>query len=283
VLRFRRDHLHIGFEPDRLSLVRLGNAFTGLFAFRVIDSLNVLFDENVNEVDRLRVLKQELAKKRWQDTEAHIVLSDRLARYFIAKCPDGTRSIEEVRLAAHLRFEDVYREASDAWEIRLDMSPFANRRLGCALRKNFVAELVNACAGFGIRISSLVPFAVAEYNHWQAFLSRKGGWFGVLGRHGFWIGRRSRINWESANQYALNDRFDETFHRVLAQESLRASSSDVPDVSSTVWMAGDLTNDFNRERLLSPSLRLLGAVHWPSKSAEWSAAHRVALSSVWPA
>lgn len=283
MLRFRRDFLHVGFEPDRLSLVRLRNAFAGLSALRVIDSLSIALDENANEVDRLRALKQELANNRWQGTEAHIVLSDRLVRYFISKCPDGVRNMEEVRLAAHLRFEDVYREASDAWEIHLDMAPFAISRLGCALRKNFLAELVTACADFRIRVSSLIPFAIAEYNHWQALLSRKGGWFSVLGRHGFWIGRRSGINWESANQYALTDHFDETFHRVFAQESLRASSNGAPNVSSTVWLAGDLTNDFTRERLLSPSLRLLGAVNWPGKSAEWSVAHRVALSSVWPA
>jgi hypothetical protein len=283
VLRFRRDFLHVGFEPDRLSLVRLRNAFAGLSALRVIDSLSIVLDENANEVGRLHALKQELANSRWQGTEAHIVLSDRLVRYFISKCPNGARNMEEVRLAAHLRFEDVYREASDAWEIHLDMAPFAVRRLGCALRKNFVTELVNACAGFRIRVSSLVPFAVAEYNHWRALLSRKGGWFSVMGRHGFWIGRRSRINWESANQYAMTEHPGEAFHRVLAQESLRASSNGAPDVSSTVWLAGDLTNDFTRERLLSPSLRLIGAEGWPGKSAEWSATHRVALSSVWPA
>jgi len=286
VLRFRRDRLHIGIEPDRLSLVCLKGAFASISAPQVIASTSIALDENASESDRLDTLARELADRRWQNTEAHIVLSDRLARYFIAERPHGARNAGEVRQAVCLRFEDIFGEASDTWEIGLDMAPFAARQFACALRKTLVAGLIGACTGRRIRVSSLLPFAIAEYNRWQAALDGKSDWLAVLGRRSVWFGRPSGNGWASVNQYALEDDLATAFSRLLLQESLRAAANDVataPAVSPVLCLAGDLTGATLRQRLLSPARRALGAVAWPGQSVEWSMSHRIALSPVWPA
>ena len=40
--------------------------------------------------------------------------------------PVGARSTEEIRLAAALRFEDVFGVEADAWAIKLDRPPLAD-------------------------------------------------------------------------------------------------------------------------------------------------------------
>ena len=285
MLRFRRDHLYIGVETDRLSLVRVRPSFPGRSA-HIVDCAEVTCAETTGDTAALHVLEQMLTEKRWQNTQATIVLSDRLARYFIAERPEGARNADEVNMAGTLRFEDVFGESSDAWDIRLDRPPFARRQLGCALPKGFVQELTTVCTGHGIRLTSLVPFAIAEYNRWQASLKDRRGCFVVLGRQGLWVGMRSGNDWACASQYVATASRDEMLQRALVQESLRAAApgatSDAP-VSPVVWLAGDLTDVALRQRLLAPLRTPLGAFAWPGQSAEWSAQYRVALSPVWPA
>jgi hypothetical protein len=264
-----------------VSLVRLKNPFVGS-RLQVVANASVPLDTNASNAERLGALSRALADSQWQDAEAYVVVSDRLVRYFIAERPMGARNAEEVRLAAQLRFEDVFGEAGDHWEIRVDMPPFAVRQLACALRKDFVAGIVCACIDARLRLASIAPFAISEYNRWHTEFKPKGSWFGVLDRHGLWIGRQSRDGWESANQCAADGDIDEAFLRIFAQESLRASSNGASSTSSTVWLAGHLGEPV-RKRLLSSSSRVLGAAVFPGQSTEWSACYRVALSSVWPA
>ena len=267
-----------------MSLVCVRSPFIGFSTPHVVASAEIPLAESASDTDRLGALARELTDQRWQNTEATVVLSDRLARYFIADRPDGARNAEEVRLAGHLRFEDVFGESSDAWEIRLDMLPFAIRQLGCALRKDFVADLMTTCADCRIRLASLVPLAIAEFNRWQPLLDGKDGWFAVLGRNGVWMGKRSGSDWVSVSQCAATANLDEALQRMLVQDSLRTvdNGGDLA-VLPTVWVAGDLTDGGLRQRVLSTSWRLLGAPAWPRQSDAWSATHRIALSHVWPA
>ena len=286
MLRFRRDRLMIGIEPDRLSLVRLKMPFVGISIPRIIDSKSIDLDENAGNSGLLDALKSELSDSRWQNTEAHIVLSDRLVRYFIAERPDGARNADEVLMAARLRFEDVFAEDSDTWCICLDMPPFASLQFGCALQKSFVTGLIGTCTNFRIGLLSLAPFAAVEYNRWRTALDGKEGWFAVFGSRSVWIGRQSCDGWASTNQYALPENITDAFSRLLAREFLRATANSISTMSadsSVVWMAGDLTRAALRQQLLSPTRRMFGMTVWPGQGAEWSAKHRIALSPIWPA
>lgn len=278
MLRFRRDRLYLGLEPDRLALVR----WSRFFSPRVVSSTTISVEEGATESTLVDALKQALRAPQWQKAESHIVLSDRLLRYFVAERPPGARNIEEVRLAAGLRFEDVFGVPAAEWAIQLDMPAFATNQLGCALRKSFVSGLVAACAMAQSPVASITPFSVAEFNRSHAVLGGKDDWFGVLGRHSLWVGRKRGNDWLSVHQHALAGDIPAESFRLMAQEYLRAALPSQA-VAPTLWLSGLLGDAVTRDRLASSPARLLGAPGWPGESAQWSQSYRLALSPIWPA
>jgi hypothetical protein len=282
VLRFRRDRLYLGVEPDRLTLVRLSGAWPGLSSTRVVSSTLLAFEDSATEATRIEALRQELRSPQWQKAVCHVVLSDRLVRYFVAERPPGARNADEVRLAAGLRFEDIFGVAAGEWEIKLDMRPFARRQLGCALRKSFISDVATACATAKSPIASLQPFAVSEFNRSHAAIGGKEGWFAVLGRQGLWVGQKKGHDWLSTHQYALSGDIPAEFSRLMTQEYLRASPSPAA-TSPRIWLSGLLGSSQIRQGLASSPALLRGAPGWSGQSDEWNTAYRLALSPVWPA
>jgi len=282
VLRFRRDRLHIGLEPDRLTLVRLSGALSGFASSRVVSSTIVDVEENTRESACCEALRQELRAPRWQGAESHIVLADRVVRYFVAERPPGARNVEEVRLAAGLRFEDIFGVPAADWAIQLDMPALATSQLGCALKKSFVTDLAAACAEAKSPVASIQPFAVSEFNRWHSLIGGKDGWFAAPGRGSLWVGQKKGNDWLSAHQFVLTEDLVGEFSRFMAQEYLRASSPS-PEASPTVWLSGLLGDLATRQRLASSPARLLGALCWSGQSEAWSTSYRLALSPVWPA
>lgn len=278
MLRFRRDRLYLGVEPDRLTLVRLSGASSN----RVVSSATLLFEGGTSESTLVEALRQELRAPQWQKAESHIVLADRLVRYFVAERPPGARNIEEVQLAAGLRFEDIFGVPADEWKIRLDMPAWATNQLGCAIRKSFVADLVTACADAKSPAVSISPFAVAEFNRSHTRIGNKDGWFAALGNDSLWVGRKQGRDWLSVHQHALGDDIPAEFSRVMAQEYLRAALP-AQTTAPTVWIAGLLGDPATRERLTASPATLLGAPDWIGETVQWSKAYRFALSPAWPA
>ena len=121
--RFRRDRLYLGLEPDRLTLVRLAGGWPGFHGPRVVASTIVSCGESASESARVDVLRQTLCAPQWQSAVSHVVLGDRLVRYFVAERPPGARNVEEVQLAAALRFAEIFGVEAEDWAIKLDLSP----------------------------------------------------------------------------------------------------------------------------------------------------------------
>lgn len=281
MLRFRRDRLYIGLEADRLTLVRLCCSVMGWATPRVVDCATLTIDESATESARVELLRQTLGAPQWQQAQSHLVLADRLVRYFVAERPPGARNAREVRLAAGLRFEDIFGVTADEWAIQLDLPTFASHQLGCAIRNSFVAELVATCAEARSPVSTITPYAVSEFNRSQAIIGRQDGWFAVLGRHSLWVGQKQGGNWLSAHHYgSTGDDVVGDVSRVMAQEYLRAASP-VGD-SPKVWLSGWLGNLTARNQLIASPAQTLGAPLAFGQSEAWCAAYRLALSPVWP-
>lgn len=277
MLRFRRDRIYIGLESDRLALVRLSS--------RSVDAIQtsktVSLHTSGAETAFLEALEAELQSPAWKDADSHIVLSDRMVRYFVAERPPGARNIEEIQLAAALRFEDLFGVLATDWDIRLDMHPFATSQLGCAIKKSVIAGLVQVCANANSPVVSIAPFAVSEFNRSSATIGNNHGWFAVLGRHGLWVGCKEGHDWLSAHQYSLGEDLQAVVSRHMAQEQIHAPTSSSQKARST-WFSGYLSDGELRNQLAAMPAQLLSAQHWHGQSETWSAENRLALSSVWP-
>ncbi len=278
MLRFRRDRLYLGLEPDQVTLVRLSCGSS----IRVVASTRLPFSESSSESELLLALEQALRDPQWQKARAHVVVADRLIRYFIAERPPGARNAKEVELAAGLRFEDIFGVPVDDWTIQVDMPPLAKNQLGCALRKELVSNLVAICSAANTPIVSLQPFAVSEFNRSHATIGNKEGWFAVMGRHSLWVAQKKGSDWLNVHQHLLQGDIATEFARLMSQEFLRAAVSTQP-TSPTVWLSGFNGDEATRTRMTSSSTSLLGTSCWPKQSEAWSSLFRLALSPVWPA
>ena len=286
MLRFRPDRLFIGLSPDHLSWVRLApQRLTSSSSLPVIIDSNIVSlnrpsEDSTGETTCLQVLRQELEPLSGQRTDAHIIVSDRLTRAFIAERPAGARNVGEIKGVAQYAFEEIFGTSASEWEIRIDMPPTASRQLGCALRKTLVSEILSICDEAQTSVRSIQPFSVSEFNRWHDRLSSQDGWFAVFEEHSMWVAYFEKANWMSVNHYTAWKDIAEEFPQWMEEEFLRAP---VLDPIRPVWLTGILPKISQPSGSALNPMQVLGAPLWPGQSAAWSASHRLALSPLWPA
>lgn len=277
MLRFPRDRLHVGIEPDRLSLVRLSELMLPTVTAHAV----IPFPAGAAEATIVDMVAREILTERWRGTRATLLISDRLVHYFIAKRPSGTRNVEELQQAASLRFEEIYGVDIEAWEIRMDFAPMASRYFGCACPKTLFAGLLAAFRAAAIPVKSIAPFTVSEFNRHHRTMGGRHAWLAVVGRGHLLIARRSGRNWFTINLHSLHEDVATELPRILSQERLR-STLEAENDTAPVWISGHLGTDASHRRLSAGPIRTVGSRQWPDQTDKWAAAYRFALSPVWP-
>lgn len=272
--RFLPDVLHIGIEPERVALVRRSRGWHNKI---VADTMLML---DINTPDGMLTLGQELTKERWRASQAQMVLADGLLRYFIVDRPAGARNPKEVELATALRFEDLFGEPANDWDLRVDLQPFTSNYLACASRKHLLLDLHQQCQQAGIVVHGVTPFAIAEWNRYRKLASKQAAWFVACGGESLWIARRDKGRWLSVRQQHCVGALTEQLPQVLARESLRLGWVEPSPVA--LLLTGRIRG---QEAALSECFPAAGkpsAPLWPGQSASWADTHRVALANAWP-
>ena len=278
--RFQADRLHLGIEPDRLTLVRLRGAFRSTIVGSQTRELRAEhFAAAFSEV-----LADELKTGRWLGTRAHVVLSDRLVRYFVARNPPGTRSVSELRQAALAQFDEIYGDETLEWEVQRDLSPFATSALACACRKSLSAKLVDVLSQQRLPLASLVPFSVALFNRHRRRIGRAPVWLAVVGRAHLSLSYRCAGDFIASGVHALHADAASELPRLIEQERLRLALAERPaDPAAAILCSGHLVSAGDRQQLVAQKVHLLDAPVWPGQDEAWSQAYRFALAEEWPA
>lgn len=270
--RFLPDNLFIGIEPDRVALVRLNGQFRKTVATDAVLPVDIRTPAGMQDFGR------ELASERWQGCRTRIIVADRLLHYFIVNRPQGAQNINEIELAAALRFEDIFDETAKDWEIQLDMPPFAHNFLACAIKRTLIDAVRQHCAKARLTIDTLAPFAIAEWNRVARLASRKDAWFVVAGRQGCWAARRGSGGWLTVRQMQWQIGLQE-LPQLLRRESVRFALEEGRIDATVVGLTGRNAPGLSDQHALYlwPS-----ALLWRGQSAQWSDIYRFALSPVWP-
>jgi hypothetical protein len=182
-----RSQLAIGLTPDGIGVIQSagwwrrtstvladapfaadGDTPSDMIAGRIADRI----------ADQLRTL---LTQTGCQHLPAHIIVADAWVRYFMVTPPHNTQRIADCRAAAEMRFQTLYGDAHDGWQIIADWDarrPF----LACAMPRALLAAQQQAASACKLRLLGITPHFVAAWNQARRQLgARRTGtaWFGL--------------------------------------------------------------------------------------------------------
>lgn len=93
-----------------------------------------------------------------------ILVSDKVARYWIMERPPELASISELDLYAADRFAAIFGDDPAAWTVRVDPAPRAERWLACAIPTSFADELPRSAAAHGWQVRRVQSRYIREFN-----------------------------------------------------------------------------------------------------------------------
>lgn len=93
-----------------------------------------------------------------------ILVTDRVARYWILERPPGLAGTAELDLLAAERFAAIYGDDPADWTIRVDPAPWSERWLACAIPLRYATELPRTAAVEGWRVRQVQSRYIREFN-----------------------------------------------------------------------------------------------------------------------
>lgn len=177
-----------------------------------------------------------------------VVLPDATARYFMVSAPRNATRLADCAAAAGQRFQEIYGEPAQAWQIAADWDA-RHAFLACALPRATLDALRDVAAKRQLQIASVAPYFIAAWNRRHAAIAADAGtqtWFAALDDHCLTLA-------------ALADA------RVHAVRSLMLSPS-AAELQDAAWLPRQLEREALRLGLPTPRrLQLCGAL--PADSA----------------
>lgn len=175
-----RDELRIVVCREKLQLLRIRSRFTRKgWQFSVLDKDEIAFEADLespwkNAIDKLATEVLRLTSK---PKLVRVVLSNHFLRYAIVDVDQAIKSkAEQIAFVKH-RFVQVYGEAAESWELRLDQECPGAPYLACAVDGIMLFNIREIFAQANIKLQSIQPCLMAAYNQSQSRFSNKNAWF----------------------------------------------------------------------------------------------------------
>ena len=165
--------LRIGVAPASLALVKTSRWFGEPAA--VLAECAVAGDSTEALAQALRTLLTGVDGSNWP---VSFVLADELVRMWQVAPPQSASRLDDLEAAAALRFQALYGESAQQWNISGDWNASAPF-LACAMARPLLSVLEQGTAEHGMRIVEIVPQFVAAWNLARSSL-KAGSWFGQV-------------------------------------------------------------------------------------------------------
>jgi hypothetical protein len=270
----------VGLGADRAGVVKLA----GARAPRVVaeTSIALAYDALAPAAGAFAPLTEALARPALKAASARIVLADALVRYFIVARPQGVRHRAELEELMAARFEEQFGLAGADWMIAGDLDPAAQSYLACAAPRKLIEALRRACAGLGLRLAALEPFAVSEMNRWRGKMPRGAAWFGAADAGTVTLGYRSAQGWLGVRTHAVGADAQQSLPLLAERDALVHGVAAPAAIVCTGLVGTPVPGAPATGAPATGAPTRLGAGLWPGRSESWSRTYRVALSGVWP-
>lgn len=114
-----------------------------------------------------------------------IVLADDWVRFFMVAPPNNAKRLLDCQAAAHMRFQSLYDEPMNDWQLEADWQP-SRPFLACAIPRALLNALHQTALQQRLTLIQIVPQFVAAFNGWRQRL-KPDAWFGVVHENGLML------------------------------------------------------------------------------------------------
>jgi hypothetical protein len=121
----------------------------------------------------------------------YVTLGDELVRYFIVTPPANAARLEDLHAAAAVRFQTLYGDTAEAWQVTADWQagePF----LACAVRRNVLTALRQGIAQGGGCLVAVTPCFVDAWNVFRGELDANA-WLATLREGALTLGLVAKV------------------------------------------------------------------------------------------
>lgn len=272
--RFLPDTLFVGVEKERLSFVRRSRGFKPRFVMTFELPLPIDFWENPD----LDWVSNTLPKEVFSGTRAWLTVADQLIRYFLVERPQGARNAAEIRLAAALRFEELYAEVPHSWQIEMDLPPWSTNYLACGLPTNYLIVLKQLFSELRVPLHRITPYGIESWNRHAGIRGMSESCFLALSHNTVWLTLRRDRRWLTAVAYGLPNGKCAELPNLIHRECTRHGFLENWR-SWKIYITG-ATDD--QPSAIFPNAHLLTAAIWPGFDQHHASSFQLALSPIWP-
>lgn len=271
---FLHDDLFVGIEKGRLSFVRC----RGRFSSKILAKFVLPIPDNFWDTPDFESIVRSLPKELWSKTQATIVISDRLVRYFLVERPQGARNAKEIEMAAMLRFEEIYGKDARTWQIEMDLPPWTSNFLACGIPEAQLTLIRQLFSLLGIQIKYISPFGIERWNRHKRKLSTPNTCFVALSSDTAWLAVRRDKCWVAANTHLLRDDKAKELPDLIRREFARHGLLEHLG-NQNIYISGMVDKEITATLA---NLHPLSTETWPGSDQLHTKMFQVALSPVWP-
>lgn len=132
----------------------------------------------VSGVQLIEQLDALLARHSVQGCATRMVLGDHWARHWMVTPPKNATRLRDCRVAAQARFQYLFGEPMDDWQLAADWQA-REAFLAFALPRPFVQATHSLASRHKLLLLEIIPQSVASWNRWRHAI-KPGCWFGVV-------------------------------------------------------------------------------------------------------
>ena len=247
-----RERVRIALSPHQVALVRFSRGLRP----RIVDRKSLACPEAKGQgswVDAVEVLRDLLVHPNFGKAETTLILSSHFVRYLVLPWSGELITEAEELEFARTRFIQVFGQSARDWTIVRSPAPAGASRLCAAVDEALISAAIGAIAGSGLRLLSVQPALMAQFNEWRRRIGADG-WLAIAERGRLLMAWISGGQWRSVRVRPLNDT-SISLAQVLEQEQLLLSAG---SANNKVYLAKlgnvDVEADgLNIERLALPA------------------------------
>jgi hypothetical protein len=177
------NRLYVAISPERISMIKLGRGLKPVLAAKLDEAITPL-DGQPSWQAALGRLTELLGQAEWQQTEVHVVLSNRLARFAVLTFGAQLKSYPAQEAFARHALTQTYGSVVEQWALRIQHGKQGAPSLITAIDQSLLDGLRQACASNQLGLNSVVPYLAPVFNRFQKELKNDPAWL-VINESGY--------------------------------------------------------------------------------------------------
>lgn len=168
--------MRVGLAPNGIALLKTSGLLRPQTT--VIAECALSIAQSISPEAVATQLRNLLTNAKCANLPVSIVVADQWARMFMVNPPQNSGSLQDCEAAAAMRFQQLYGESLDRWQLRADWQT-QHAFLACAFPTTLLTALQQIAHDYKLMLLSIAPQFIATWNQWRNHL-KADAWFGLV-------------------------------------------------------------------------------------------------------